>query len=695
MIALLTHHTREGERVSYILAADTGGTFTDLAAYDRAGGRIVYAKSLTTYDDLVRGVMDCLAKARIDLREVELIKFGTTLIINTFVQRTGAKAALVTTEGFRDTLEVRRGNRTIPFDLKYARDPVLIERDRRFEVRERIGADGSVITPVDMASVERLVELFRRNGIEAVAVSFHNAYANPEHEDRVAAALRERMPDTYLTTGTELSREWYEYERTSTAAANAYVGPTLRDYIDRLDGELKAGGFSRTFYLMASNGGVFSVERSLRQPIMLVESGPVGGCIGAGVYADELGLPRVIAFDMGGTTAKCAVLEDGRFEVKSPYYVGGADHGFPIRGGVLDIAEVGTGGGSIAWLDEQGRLAVGPRSAGSSPGPACYGRGGIDPTITDANLVLGRMEKSSFLGGEMELDLAAAEKAIASIAARLGLEGREGMDEMASGVLALASLSMASAIKRITIERGLDPRELPLVAFGGGGPLHSAILGRELSIPEIIIPPEPGVFSALGMILADARVDETRTLLRALDPDGVEEMARQFQGMEAATASALRRELGEARISFERQAEMRFHGQRHTMRTVIGSASRVEDIREAFQSTYLRRYGFVETDAPLEFVSLVLTARVRMDRPALASLADLARPVTSAKTRRSVYFSECRSRLDTPVYQRSSLPVGFAMNGPALIEEYGSTTVVGPRDRFEIGRLGEIRIRFN
>jgi len=305
------------------------------------------------------------------------------------------------------------------------------------------------------------------------------------------------------------------------------------------------------------------------------------------------------------------------------------------------------------------------------------------------------MEKSSFLGGEMELDLAAAEKAIASIAARLGLEGRTGMDEMASGVLALASLSMASAIKRITIERGLDPRELPLVAFGGGGPLHSAILGRELSIPEIIIPPEPGVFSALGMILADARVDETRTLLRALDPEGVEEMARQFQGMEAATERALRRELGEARISFERQAEMRFHGQRHTMRTVIGSASRVEDIREAFQSTYLRRYGFVETDAPLEFVSLVLTARVRMDRPALASLADLARPVTSAKTRRSVYFSECRSRLDTPVYQRSSLPVGFAMNGPALIEEYGSTTVVGPRDRFEIGRLGEIRIRFN
>jgi N-methylhydantoinase A len=241
---------------------------------------------------------------------------------------------------------------------------------------------------------------------------------------------------------------------------------------------------------------------------------------------------------MGGTTAKCAVLEGGRFEVKSPYYVGGADHGFPIRGGVLDIVEVGTGGGSIAWLDEQGRLAVGPKSAGSSPGPACYARGGIEPTITDANLVLGRIGESSFLGGEMQLDLAAAEKAIASIAERLGLRGRAGMDEMASGVLALASLSMASAIKRITIERGLDPREFALVAFGGGGPLHSAILGRELSIPEVIVPPEPGVFSALGMILADARVDETRTFLRALDAEGAQEMARQFQSMESAGRGA-------------------------------------------------------------------------------------------------------------------------------------------------------------
>jgi N-methylhydantoinase A len=679
--------------VGVFLAADTGGTFTDLAAYDAATGRVLYAKSLTTYDDLVRGVMDCVRKAGVNLGDVELIKFGTTLIINTFVQRNGAKAALVTTEGFRDALEIRRGNRTMPFDLRYQRDPVLIERDCRFEVSERIAADGSVLTPLDPGAVDRLVEVFRENGIEAVAVSLHNAYANSSHEEQLAAELRSKAPDLYVTAGTELSREWYEYERASTAAANAYVGPTLRDYIRRLDGELKAGGFRNTFYLMASNGGVFSTGRAERQPVMLVESGPVGGCIGSGIYATELGLKRVIGFDMGGTTAKCAVLEDGRFEVKSPYYVGGTDYGFPIRGGVLDIVEVGTGGGSIAWLDAQGRLSVGPKSAGSTPGPACYGRGGTEPTITDANLVLGRIGKGSFLGGEMQLDEAAAQQAIGAIAAKMGLEGTDAVDEMASGILSIATLSMAAAIKRITIERGLDPREFPLVAFGGGGPLHSATLARELSLPEVIIPPEPGIFSALGMLLADARVDETRTFLKPLSPEGVADMAAAFAGMETATRAALAKELGKGEVTFERQAEMRFHGQRHTIRTVISASADMPAIRQSFETTYEQRYGFVEKGSPIEFVALVLTAMVRMERPVPAKLAPRVEKAGAAR-KRSVFFPEAGARIETPVLRRSELPVGHSAQGPAVIEEYGSTTVIGPGDRFEIGELGEIRIRF-
>lgn len=680
----------------YIVAADTGGTFTDLAVYDREAGRVLYSKSLTTYDDLVNGVIDCVRKVDVDLREAELIKFGTTIVINTFVQRSGAKTALVTTSGFRDVLEIRRGNRSVPFDLRYEHDPILVERDMRFEVTERVATDGSVIVPLDLSGLSAIVAVCRANDVEAVAVSLINAYAASAHEAAVAGALREALPGVYVTAATELSGEWGEYERTSTAVANAYVGPTLVDYAKRLDARLKENGFARTFYLMASNGGVISVERAQRQPVLLVESGPVGGCIGAGVYADELGLEHVIAFDMGGTTAKCAVLDAGRFDVRSPYYVGGTERGFPIRGGVLDIIEVGTGGGSIAWFDAQQRLAVGPRSAGSMPGPACYGRGGTEATITDANLVLGRIGSSSFLGGEMTLDVAASERAIDAVAERLGLEPETSRDDVAAGILALATVSMASAIRQITIERGLDPREFPLVAFGGGGPLHASTLARELNIPEVIVPPEPGIFSALGMILADARVDTIRTFLMPLTPETVPQMGALFDAMQRELEESLQAELGATGVTFERQAEMRFQGQRHTIRTPIGSRASLESIRQSFETTYHRRYGFATLDAPAEFVSLVLTALAHLDRPEAQNLIPRLEPTVIADMKRSssrpVYFAELRARVETPTYQRQALPIGFAHAGPAIIEEYGSTTVVGPYDRFQIGKLGEIRI---
>ena len=528
------------DAMTYILAADTGGTFTDLAAYDRERGRIVYTKTLTTYGDLVDGVMECIAKAGIDLARAEVVKFGTTLVINTFIERTGAKTALVTTEGFRDILEIGRGNRPIPFDFRYKRHPLLVERDLRFELAERMGADGTELRPLDRAGARALAEEFGRLGVEAVAVSFLNSYRDTGHEDEASAILRAALPNVYVTASTELTREWYEFERTTTAVANAYVGPRLKDYVQRLDERLHKDGMTRSFYLMASNGGVFSVERAERQPVMLVESGPVGGCIGTGVYADALGIAKAIAFDMGGTTAKCAVVENGRFEVKSPYYVGGIERGFPVRGAVLDIVEVGAGGGSIAWIDEQGRLRVGPKSAGSSPGPVCYGNGGREPTITDANLVLGRIGAQSFLGGEMRLDEEAARDAISGrVAQPLGFAGTAGLDETAQGILALGTMAMAGAIKQITIERGLDPREFSLFAFGGGGPLHAAQIARELSIPEVVVPPEPGIFSALGMILADARVDEARTFLRDLSPDSLADIAAVFSTMEAAMRERL------------------------------------------------------------------------------------------------------------------------------------------------------------
>ena len=680
-----------------IIAADTGGTFTDLAAFDRETGRLSYTKSLTTYGNLVDGVVDCLRKASVDLREADVVKFGTTLVINTFVQRNGALTALVTTKGHRDVLELRRGNRPNPFDLRYERDPVLIDRDRRLELDERMDGHGAVVRPLDEAELRSLADRLRAMGVQAVAVSFLNSYGNPAHEARAVELLRQWLPDVFVTAGTELTREWYEYERTSTAAANAYVGPRLNDYVQRLEAALRDRGFGKTFYLMASNGGVFSVERACEQPVMLVESGPVGGCIGASVYARELGWDKVIAFDMGGTTAKCAVLEQGRFEVKSPYYVGGYARGFPVRGAVLDIVEVGAGGGSIAWLDAQGRLEVGPRSAGSDPGPVAYGRGGTEPTITDANLVLGRIGAASFLGGEMALDEGGARRAIAQkLAIPLGFADPAQIDEVAQGILTLGAATMAGAIKQVTIERGLDPREFSLFAFGGGGPLHSAALARELNIPEVIVPPEPGIFSALGMLLADARVDETMTFVRPLDAETAQEMLRAFDEMETATRAALGRELGLPSITFERQAQMRFRGQRHAMHTTLDADTTLDGVRKAFETQYRRRYGFAEPGAPIEIVSLVLTAQGRIDRPALESLRPaVATEAPKSWTTRPVYFVEAGRRLETPVFQRLSLPVGYAAAGPAIIEEYGSTTVVGPNDRFEIGDLGEIRIRFN
>ena len=676
-----------------ILAADTGGTFTDLAAFDRARGRVVYTKSLTTHANLVDGVMDCIRKAGVDLGDCEVVKFGTTLVINTFIERTGARTALVTTEGFRDILEIGRGNRPIPFDFRYKRHPPLVGRDLRFELAERIGAEGEVLHPLDPNEVAALAERLKVLGIESVAVSFLNAYRDTRHEDQAAAGLREALPDTYVTAGTELSREWYEFERTATAVANAYVGPRLKDYVRRLDARLRADGLSRSFYLMASNGGVFSVARAESQPVMLVESGPVGGVIGTGVYADALGIEKAIAFDMGGTTAKCAVVENGRFDIKSPYYVGGLERGFPVRGAVLDIVEVGAGGGSIAFIDAQGGLNVGPRSAGSAPGPVCYGKGGTEPTITDANLVLGRIGAESFLGGEMRLDTAGARDAIESrVALPLGFSGAAGLDETAEGVLALGTMTMAGAIRQVTIERGLDPREFALFAFGGGGPLHAAQIARELAIPLVIVPPEPGIFSALGMILADARVDETRTFLRDLDTGGIAEADAVFAEMEGAMRANLERELDRPQITFERQADMRFRGQRHTLRTPLGDARDLAGLRRAFETTYERKYGHVEVNAPIEFVGLVLTGAGRIERPDLTGLrparAEAASRVAGA---RSVHFGT-RGRIETPVLSRAALAVGHSGKGPAIIEEYGSTTVVGPDDTFEIGTLGEIRI---
>jgi N-methylhydantoinase A len=679
--------------LEYVVAVDIGGTFTDLVAFDRRSDRVVYTKSPTTYGDFGTGILDCFDKVGLEPRDVALINHGTTLVINALIQRRGARAALVTTKGFRDVLEIARGNRPDPFDLYFKRDEPLIPRNRRFEVDERVDAQGEVITPLDVAGLEALAATFREQQIDAVAVCFLHAYVNPAHELQAVEVLRSLLPGVFITNSVDLSREWYEYERTATVAANAFVGPDVNSYVRGLEEKLHGRGFAGTLYLMGSNGGVLSVERTCRQPIVLVESGPIGGCIGAGAYAEALGIEHAIAFDMGGTTAKCALVENGRFAVESVYYAAGYVKGFPIKSPVVDIVEVGSGGGSIAWLDAQQRLHVGPRSAGSTPGPVCYGRGGTEPTVTDANLLLGRIAADRFLGGELTLDQNAVETAFTKLGEPLGY-GADSLLELADGIIEIATVTMAGAVRQVSVEHGRDPRDFVLFAYGGGGPLHGSALARELSIPTVIIPPEPGTFSATGMLLAEARLDDTATLVAPFVAESVPGINAEFTRMETQAAAALQLEFGAAEIRFERMIEMRYVGQRHNVKVAVAADADIAAMRAAFDEDYRRRYGHADSKLPAEVQALHVSAFARLERPDISRLPRHSGGGRAPSVRK-IAFGRRYGLVDATVYDRYALEIGFTAEGPAVLEEYGSTTVIWPGDRFTIGNLQEIRIDCN
>ncbi|MGP8432477.1 hydantoinase/oxoprolinase family protein [Paraburkholderia fungorum] len=675
------------------IAVDTGGTFTDLVSFHVNGEDVRYTKHLTTHNDPIIGIMACVEKVGLKVADAALFKHGTTHVINTLLERSGPPIALVSTKGFSDVLEFGRGNRTEPFNLFFRYDAPLVPRDRRFEVDERIDGTGKVLLAPARAEVEELAQTIKLSGAEGVAIAFINSYLEPKHELLVAGWLREMLPTVYISASVELNREWYEYERTSTAAANAYAGPRVGGYVRALAGALRERDFQGKFFMMGSNGGVLSPKHSAAAPVLLVESGPVGGCIGASAYGKALDIQNVIAFDMGGTTAKCALVTDGNFDVESVYYAGGYGRGIPIRAPVVDIVEVGAGGGSIAWLDDQNQMHVGPRSAGSNPGPVAYARGGTEPTVTDANLILGRLDASRFQGGEMSLDVPAAKSAMLDRLGRpLGYEGEEGILKIASGILAIASVVMSEAIKRITVQRGRNPGDFAMLAYGGGGPLHSVDLARELGIPLVIIPPEAGNFSAIGMLLADIRRDETRTFRHLLDADALRGLEQAFAEIESGMADDICRDFGDVPVAFERTLEMRFVGQYHTVRVPFDS-NEVHLLRCRFLNVYRDRYGHAMDDLAAEIVAVHAGATAHTPKPDITKLARLAPPgATPPHHVRDVYFSERDALVETSVFARADLPAGFAVDGPAVIEEYGSTTVLGPDDRFEIGRLGELRI---
>ncbi len=492
------------------IGIDIGGTFTDLVALDEATGAVVDTKALSTPHDLLEGILRCVDQAGTRLADCRLVIHGTTIGINALLERKGALTGLITTEGFRDVLEIGRGNFLRMYDVLYRRPASLVPRGRRLEVSERVTARGEVLIPLDEAAVRDAARRLADEGVESVAISFLFSFRNPEHERRAAELVAEVLPRASVSVSHRITQEWREYERTSTTVVNAYIRPIMDRYLGAFERGLAGRGFGGQLLITQSNGGAFSVAAAASKPVHTIESGPAAGAIGCASLAQALGADRLISFDMGGTTAKCAIVAGGLVQTTDEYHV----DGHPLRIPVIDITEVSAGGGTIAWIDAGGALALGPQSAGAAPGPVCYGRGGVEPTVTDANLVLGRIAAGRFLGGTMPLDHAAAARAIEE---RLGLPLGLARDNAAAGVVRLADVKMALAVRSITTERGLDPRDYTLVAYGGGGPLHAVAIARELGIPRVIIPPAPSTFSAWGMLATDLRHDLVRTVLEPLE----------------------------------------------------------------------------------------------------------------------------------------------------------------------------------
>lgn len=680
--------------MSTIIAIDIGGTFTDLAAYrPDLSGRPVYAKRPTTHENLAQGVMACIEHANLDLHKARLLKHGTTLVINTLLERSGARVALLCTRGFRDTIEIGRGNIAEPYNLNYRRDAPLCDRPARFEVTERISGDGSVSTELDTAEIGALARKLEAEGYEAVAVSFLNSYRNASNEQSARREIEASHPNLFVTAGTDLSQEWYEFERTATAVANAYVGPRAKMYLRHLDSELAENGFVGRFLLMASNGGVLSPEVAEQKPLHLVESGPVGGCVGVARLARAMGIDAAIAFDMGGTTAKCALIEEATFTVERRYDVGGYERGLPVNVPVVDIVEVGAGGGSIAWLDEARALHVGPRSAGSRPGPAAYGWGGTEPTVSDANVVLGRLQPRHGLAGGLRLDVQAAVRAIDdAVTVPLHYTGTHATTQAALGIVAVASAIMAEAIKQITIERGRDPRDHTLFAYGGAGPLHACELARELNIPKVIVPKEAGNFSAAGMLMSEIRRDHASTYVQPVGAGTVPEMNRRLDELASQAAEAIRVEFGPGAIGARRFAELRYLGQHHTVTVPVDGCRTEADVRQAFAAAYFESYGHLNRHSDLEMVTLHVTVTATVPTPDEATVwsAPKVRAERIEPEVRRVVFGDNKEATICKVFDREQLPQGFSALGPAIVEEPGATTVVGPDDSFAVGTMGEL-----
>ena len=685
-------------------ATDVGGTFTDLVYYDvdpatGQSGQVKIAKVDTTPPNFEEGVVGSLAKAGVSPSQLDFFAHGATVVINALTERKGVKTALITTAGFRDVLEIARGNRPDLFNFAFHKPKPFVERYLRSELTERTNYKGQIEKPVDLSPLPDLVASLKREGVEAIAIVFLHSYINPQNEQIAAKRIRELWPEVSVLASHNVSREWREYERTSTTVLSAYVHPIAERYISTLEAKLAEKGFTGKPFMMQSNGGISTAKAAKANPITMVESGPASGIFAAAYVGRAIGTENLIVLDIGGTTAKCTLIEGGQVKVTTEYYIerDGRNPGYPIQTPVSDIVEIGNGGGSIAWIDVGGKLHVGPHSAAARPGPAAYGRGGKNATTTDANLVLGRIDPASFVGGEREPDWKAVDDAFAPLQTALNMS----RSEVARGIIRIANANMTRALRLVSTNRGFDPRDFTLMAFGGGGAMHALALAEELNVPKVIIPLNSSVFSAWGMLLTDLRRDYLQTRMVPLGAESLDTIARIFDDLEG---EALREHSSDDSvvtrqdIAFEYLVDMRYAGQQHTVKVpCVGAGGPSLDLdatANAFHAAHEKRFTY-RLDNAIELVNFHLVAKVSVPKPPLSP-----KPVTglalaeAVKGQREVDY-DIHGVHPATIYDGLLLEPGMEFVGPAVIQEPSVTCVVPPGHKVSIDQFGNYHIQLS
>ena len=672
------------------IAVDVGGTFTDVIVLDESTQTLRLEKVETSPRDPAVGVLQGFHKANAKLADINYFVHGTTLGLNALLTRRGAKVAIVTTKGFRDVYELGRTSRDPMYDLKYRKPKTLVPRSLAFEVTERCDFQGQVLTPFDRAEARGVAQQLNAQGIEAVAICFLHAYANPAHELLMAEILRQECPTLLVSLSHQLSREYREYERTSTSVMDAYIKPVVRGYLARLDSTLRKEGFAGHFLLTRSGGGAMTVTSATEQPVHTVLSGPAGGVIGSRYLSQLLAQPNLITLDMGGTSLDASLVVDGRITIEHEASLENLPFSIPT----IDIKTIGAGGGSIGWIDEGGHLQMGPQSAGAVPGPACYRKGGQAATFTDAALLVGYLDPHNFLGGEIALDLESARQAVHQLAQRLRLP----LERTAAGMLRISEAKITGALREISVERGFHPKDFALLGFGGGGGFVSTSVARELGVPRVIIPPGPANFSALGMLMVDVVHDFAQThVVELLTADGLALKALVTSLIEQGQAALARDGFAPPSRTFACSADLRYQGQEHTVNVPIATpeftSGAIARLAADFNAAHMTQYGH-SMDDPVEIVTVRVSAIGVLPRPTLPTVAQgTGTPRAARKGTRAVYQAARDGYADYIVYDRGRLLAGDWVAGPAIVEEPSSTTVVHVGDVLTVGTYGELLIQ--